>query len=56
MEIEQIVAMAVACIAEEIKTDISAIRVISFKEIKKSSLEQYISEHQIRYTKYRLGD
>ena len=56
MEIEQIVAIAVACAAEEMKADVSAIRVVSFREIKKTSLEQYIADHQIEYKKYQLGD
>ena len=55
-DIKRIVAMAVAVIAEELNEDISAIRVVSFKEIHKSSLEQYISEHNIQYKKYQLGD
>ena len=56
MDKEQIVAMAVAAIAEESQTDASAIRVLSFREIKKSALEQYISDRQIQYKKYQLGD
>lgn len=56
MEKDQIVAMAVAVIAEEIKTDSKRIRVISFREIEKSSLEKYIEEHSIHYNKYWLGD
>ena len=55
METEKIVAMAAAAIAEELNTDIRAIRVLSFREKSKSSLEQYISEHHIDYTKYQLG-
>ena len=56
MEKEQIVAMAVAAIAEESRTDASAIRIVSFREVKKSALEQYVSDHQINYKKYQLGD
>ncbi len=56
MEKEQIVAMAVAAIAEETQTDASAIRVVSFREVPKSALEQYISDRQIEYRKYQLGD
>ena len=55
-EKEQIVAMAVAAIAEETQTDASAIRVVSFREVQKNALEQYISDHQIKYKKYQLGD
>ncbi len=53
---EQIVAMAVASIAEEEATRIEAIKVVSFREIHKSSLEQFISDHNIQYKKYQLGD
>ena len=56
MEIEKVLAMAVAAIVEESQTDASAIRVVSFREIKKSALEQYISDHQINYKKYQLED
>ena len=55
METEKIIAMAVAAIAEELNKDIKAIRVLSFKEKCRSSLEQFISEHHIEYTKYQLG-
>ena len=55
METEKIIAMAVAVIAEELNTDIKAIRVLSFREKCKTTLEQYISEHHIDYTKYQLG-
>ena len=53
---EQILAAAIGAIAEETKADFSAIRVVSFKEIPKSSLEQYILDHKISYKKYQLGD
>ena len=56
MEIEQIVAMAVAAIAEESGTDPKHVVVRSFKEVKKSSLEQYIADNQISYKKYQLED
>ena len=53
---EQIVVMAVAAIAEETKEEISSLRVVSFREIYKSSLEQYIADHHLQYKKYQLGD
>ena len=56
MEKEQIVAMAIAAIAEETQTDASAIRVVSFREVQKNALEQYISDYHIEYKKYQLGD
>ena len=56
LDIEQIVAMAVAAIAEEEGEDVAALRVISFREIPKSSLERYIADRGIAYKKYQLGD
>lgn len=56
MEIEKILAMAVAAIAEESGADPKRVIVKSFKEIKKSSLEQYIEENHISYHKYQLED
>ena len=55
MELEKIVAMAVAAIAEETQEDVKSLRVVSFREIKKSSLEQYIADYHIQYVKYLLG-
>ena len=56
MEKDEIIAMAVAAIAEELKTDIKRIRVKSFREVEKSNLEKYIEEKSIPYRKYQLGD
>ena len=56
MEKDEIVAMAVAAIAEELNTDLKNIKVVSFKEVEKSRLEKYIEDHGIVYTKYQLGD
>ena len=53
---QQIVAMAVAAIAEEMGEDVASLRVVSFREVHKNSLEQYIADHQIQYKKYQLGD
>lgn len=53
---EQIVAMAVAAIAEEAHTDASHIRVIRFARVRRSGLERYVEEHGIDYHKYQLGD
>ena len=54
MELEKVLAMAVAAVAEENKTETKYIRVTSFAEIQKSSLEKYIEEHGISYQKYQL--
>jgi hypothetical protein len=55
MEIEKVLAMAVAAVAEESGTEPKHVVVRSFKEIQKSSLEKYIEDHQIAYQKYQLG-
>ena len=54
MDLEKVLAMAVAAVAEENKTVSKNIRVISFKEIQKSSLEKYIEEQGLAYQKYQL--
>jgi hypothetical protein len=51
-----IVAMSVAAIAEENGVDTNHVIVRSFKEAKKSSLEQYIEDNKISYHKYQLGE
>lgn len=56
MDRKAIVAMAVAAVAEELQTEAHRIKVLSFKEVEKSSLEKYIEENGIRFQKYQLGD
>lgn len=56
MALEKILAMAVAAIAEEHGVEAHHVVVRSFREVRKSSLEQYIEEHRIAYHKYQLGD
>ena len=56
MALETILAMAVAAIAEEHGVDADHVVVRSFKEVRKSSLEQFIEDHQIAYHKYQLGE
>lgn len=56
MKKDELIAMAVAAIAEELKTDINRIKVKSFKEVEKSNLEKYIEEKSIPYKKYHLED
>lgn len=53
---EMIISMAVACIAEELGTDIRNVKVLSFREKAKSSLQKFISDHNIDYKKYDLED
>ena len=54
MEIEKVLAMAVAAVAEESGIEPKHVVVRSFKEIQKSSLEQYIEDNHIAYQKYQL--
>ena len=56
MKEELIIAMTVAAIAEEKHIDTKHVVVRSFKEIKKSSLEQFIEDNNINYHKYQLED
>lgn len=56
MEKEEIVAMAIAAIAEELKTEVHRVKVLSFHEVEKNILERYIEENSIDYNKYQLGD
>ena len=56
MELEKVLAMAVAAVAEENGVEAKRLGVRSFKEIQKSSLEQYIEDNKISYHKYHLED
>ena len=56
MEKNAIIAMAVAAIAEETNQDIKKVRVKSFREAEKSSLEKYIEANNLVYKKYQLED
>ena len=56
METTKIIAMATACLAEELHLDVRKLRVVSFREIQKSDLEKYIENNDIKYKKYQLED
>lgn len=56
INVEKIVAMAVAVVAEENGVSPKRVVVRSFREIQKSSLERYIEDNKITYHKYRLED
>ena len=56
MEIETVLAMAVAAVAEENGVEVKKVIVRSFKEIHKSSLEKFIADNHIDYHKYQLED
>lgn len=53
---EQIVAMAVAAIAEEEALDVKTLRVVRFCEVGETPLARYIRETGVSYRKYQLGD
>ena len=54
MELEKVLAMAVAAVAEENGVEPKRVVVRSFKEIQKSSLEKFIEDNHISYQKYQL--
>lgn len=56
LSMEEIAAMAVACIAEEIGTDIRNVRIVDFHEARLSGLEKFIADNNIQYKKYELED
>lgn len=56
MEIEKILVMAVAAVAEESGVEPRHVTVRSFKEIQKNSLKKYIEDNNIAYHKYQLED
>lgn len=56
MELEKVLAMAVAAVAEENGAEPKHVTIRSFKEIQKSSLEKYIEDNNISYSKYQLED
>ena len=53
---EMIVAMAAACIAEELGTDVKNLRISNFREARKSGLAKYIEDNNINYVKDQLGE
>ena len=53
---EMIVAMAAACMAEELGTDVKSLRISNFREARKSGLAKYIEDNNINYVKYQLGE
>ncbi len=56
MEIQKVLAMAIAAVAEENRVSPKQIIVRSFNEIQTSSLEKYIKDNNISYHKYQLED
>ena len=56
MDIDMLAAMAIAAVAEEMQQDIKRIRVVSFREVSPSPLENYLVEKGISFKRYELKD
>ena len=56
MDMDELVAMAVAAVAEDMRQDVKRIRVVSFREILPSLLENYLAERKISFKRYELKD
>ena len=56
MDMDELVAMAVAVVAEDMRTDAKRIRVVSFREIFPGPLENYLAERKISFKRYELKD
>ena len=56
MDMDEVVAMAVAAVAEDLRQDIKRIRVVSFREVFPSPLENYLAEKKISFKRYELKD
>ena len=56
MDMDELVAMAVAAVAEDLRQDVRRIRVVSFREVFPSPLENYLAERKISYNRYELKD
>ena len=56
MDMDELVAMAVAAVAEDLRQDIKRIRVVSFWEVFPSPLENYLAERKISFKRYELKD
>lgn len=52
---DQIVAMAAACVAFKLGTNVKNLRIRGFHEVHKSGLAKYIDDNNIDYVKYQLG-
>ena len=56
MDMDELVAMAVAAVAEDMRTDAKRIRVVSFREIFPGPLENYLAARKISFKRYELKD
>ena len=56
MDMDELVAMAVAAVAEDMRTDVKRIRVVNFHEVLPGPLENYLAERKISFKRYELKD
>ena len=56
LDMDELVAMAVAAVAEDMRTDMTRIRVVNFHEVLPSPLERYLVERRISFRRYELKD
>ncbi|MBQ9448028.1 MAG: hypothetical protein IJU61_15625 [Victivallales bacterium] len=56
IDMDELVAMAVAAVAEDMRQDVKRIRVVCFREILPSPLENYLAERKISFKRYELKD
>ncbi len=56
MEQEQVMAMALALIADELGVDPSELRVLGFREVQPGTLGAYLEENDVVFRQYQLGD
>ena len=51
---EELIVMAVVAAAEEMHEMPENIRVLSFREVKESSLQRYLRDSKIQYNRFKL--
>ena len=56
LDMDELVAMAVAAVAEDMRQDVKRIHVMSFREISPSPLSKYLAERGISFKRYELKD
>ena len=56
MEQEQIMAVSLALIANELRVDPSELQVLRFREVSTGTLDTYLEENGISFHQYQLGD
>ena len=56
LDMDELVAMAVAAVAEDMRTDVKRIRVVNFHEVLPGPLDRYLAERRISFRRYELKD